>query len=80
MFGVRHTLPPFGRYQLAVRDDVRHVNHVPEQRKSEPETGAGQRTRIQIHQIQPVRLGRTIIVGDIGERNASDRDQPTHSH
>lgn len=46
VFGVRYTLPTLGRHQLAVRDDVRHVNHIPEQRESQPATGAGQRTRI----------------------------------
>jgi len=46
VFGVRYTLPPLGRHQLAVRDDVRHVNHVPEQRESQPATRAGQRTHI----------------------------------
>jgi len=79
VFGVRHTLSPFGRYQLAMRDDVRYVNHVSEQRKFEPTPGAGQRTHISIHQIQSVCLGCTFVVGNIGQRDASDC-QPSDRH
>lgn len=62
--GVWDTLPPFGRDQLAVRDDVRYVNHVPKQRESQPSTGTSKRAYIKIHQIQSVRLGRAFVVGD----------------
>lgn len=76
VFGVRHTLPSFGRYQLAVRDDVRHANHVPQQREPQPPAGTGERTHIAVRQIQPVRLGRTVAVGHIGQRHAGDRQRP----
>lgn len=76
--GVRDTLPPFGRYQLVVRDGLRHADHVPEQRKSQPPSGAGERAHIEVCQIQSVCVGRAIAVGDIGKHNASDHEPPDH--
>lgn len=78
VFGVRNTLSPVGRYQLVVRYDVRYVNHIPQQRKSEPSSGAGKCTHIEVHQIQFVCLGRAVVVGDIGQHNASDDEPPDH--
>jgi hypothetical protein len=74
MPGVWNTLPSFGRHQLVVRDDVRYANHVPKQRESQPPTGTSERAYIEIRQVQCVRLGRAVIVGDIGQRDASDRE------
>lgn len=76
VFGVRHTLPPFGRRQLAVRDDVRYADHVPQQREPEPPSGTGERAHIAVRQIQPVRLGRTVAVRHIGQHHAGDRQRP----
>lgn len=71
--GVRHPLPAAGRHQLAVRDDVRHADHVPQQREPEPAAGAGERAHIQVRQVQPVRVGRALAVRDRGQRDARRR-------
>lgn len=73
VLGVRHPLPAPGCDQLAVRDDVRHADHVPEQREPEPTTGTGERAHNEVRPVQPVRVGRALAVGDRGRRHAGHR-------
>jgi len=51
VLGVWNTLPPSGHYQLAVCDDVRYVDNVPQQCESQPSTGAGKCAHIKVCQI-----------------------------
>jgi len=76
VLGVWNTLSPPGHHQLAVCDDVRYVDNVPQQRKSQPSPGAGECAHIEVRQVQSVRLGRTFVVGNISQRNESDRETP----
>jgi len=78
VLGVWNTLSPPSHYQLAVCDDVRYVDNVPQQCESQPSARAGKCANFEIRQIQFVRLGRTIAVGNSSQCNESDCKPPDH--